>query len=282
MIKLLKPEMLFDVDSNDVYVNNIINNRNRGDLKTFLIAEKYNWIAELDNYDVIHSNNSILNPTNLIDFTAVKNSINNYLYKDTPTSELKIIKELRDYYIGKICPYCGAPGCGTLDHYYPKSLFPQYALHLNNLIPSCSKCNKAKETDTPTITDRCVNPYYDDFFNEFLYEVYFEKRGDVIIFELKPHRNQSVFNQQIIEFHLEKLKIQEFHTDSIKLAIDKIYDDIKIKINILRREDEEILHEYRLIVSDGLEKGYTYDWDLLIKDSVVNNNIIFRSIINSV
>ena len=41
-----------------------------------------------------------------------------------------------------ICPYCGIGSPMELDHYLPKSKFPQFSIFTLNLVPSCERCNK--------------------------------------------------------------------------------------------------------------------------------------------
>lgn len=68
-----------------------------------------------------------------------------------------------------VCPYCNRQYTFTvnrvtrsirpqLDHFYPKSIYPYFALSFYNLIPSCSECNRIKkDVQLP------INPYESDF-----------------------------------------------------------------------------------------------------------------------
>lgn len=42
------------------------------------------------------------------------------------------------------CPICGLTECSEMDHYIPRSLFPEYSSHASNLIPLCHDCNQDK------------------------------------------------------------------------------------------------------------------------------------------
>jgi len=46
--------------------------------------------------------------------------------------------------IGGKCPYCGIVEALTIDHYLPQELFPEYCIHLSNLIPCCTVCQGKK------------------------------------------------------------------------------------------------------------------------------------------
>lgn len=47
----------------------------------------------------------------------------------------------------KYCPMCGTTLPKTFDHYLPAVLFPEYAVHPQNLVPCCSLCNSIKGED---------------------------------------------------------------------------------------------------------------------------------------
>ena len=69
-----------------------------------------------------------------------------------------------------VCPYCnrntiynikyGEQRTSELDHFYPKSKYPYFALSFYNLIPSCKVCNKIKLDNDDK---KYINPYDDRF-----------------------------------------------------------------------------------------------------------------------
>jgi hypothetical protein len=64
----------------------------------------------------------------------------------------------------KICPQCGVGRARTLDHYFPRSRFPELAVVPINLVPVCGDCNFEKLDLNPTSISECVfNPYFDDW-----------------------------------------------------------------------------------------------------------------------
>lgn len=64
------------------------------------------------------------------------------------------------------CPLCGQRDVRTLDHYLPKSHFPELAVFPANLIPSCSDCNFHKRTHLAlTYDQQTFHPYFDDWQN---------------------------------------------------------------------------------------------------------------------
>lgn len=60
------------------------------------------------------------------------------------------------------CPYCGLGQASTLDHFLPKTSYPQYSVTPINLIPACKDCNTGKSAFSATIADeQCLHPYFD-------------------------------------------------------------------------------------------------------------------------
>jgi len=70
------------------------------------------------------------------------------------------IKELRRFYVEeeKWCPYCSANLIKKLDHYLPKSIYPEFALLDHNLVPCCSDCNETKGKTTDRYQYVFLNP----------------------------------------------------------------------------------------------------------------------------
>ncbi|MEO3736283.1 HNH endonuclease [Shewanella baltica] len=73
------------------------------------------------------------------------------------------------------CPYCNLETISiiqsnnkgkmllSLDHFYPKSLYPYLALSFYNLIPSCHNCNSNIKQDKNFTTETHINPYLESF-----------------------------------------------------------------------------------------------------------------------
>lgn len=65
----------------------------------------------------------------------------------------------------KKCAFCeckpGESGNIEVEHFEPKSLYPDLAFEWDNLLPSCRKCNEAK-SDTDTRATPIINPSIDN------------------------------------------------------------------------------------------------------------------------
>lgn len=62
----------------------------------------------------------------------------------------------------KHCCFCSYEDPVELDHFLPKSGFPEFSILLINLVPSCHRCNKIKDRATPTsAANSYIHPYYE-------------------------------------------------------------------------------------------------------------------------
>jgi len=61
------------------------------------------------------------------------------------------------------CPYCHSTPVQDLDHYVPRSLMPEYSVHIYNLIPLCHQCNTDKANDWLDKAGKRI--YFNAFFD---------------------------------------------------------------------------------------------------------------------
>ncbi|WP_282146157.1 hypothetical protein [Alteromonas stellipolaris] len=167
------------------------------------------YVAIKDQYAAYSQHNGDpwkLNPTNLD--TELSRRIKGH-YDKPPKDCLTFIPETRYEMPTLICLMCGGFGMGTLDHYLPKDIYPEFALFSENLVPACN-CNSLrgtahKGTATP---QRVIHPYFDQFIGDQLYQAKFD--GD---FE-SPRISIEVIDEnhpnfQTIQFHLETVILND-------------------------------------------------------------------------
>lgn len=63
----------------------------------------------------------------------------------------------------QICPYCGFGHIYTIDHYLPKSKYPQFSITTPNLVPACRDCNEGCKNAVYSVTEgeQPLHPYFD-------------------------------------------------------------------------------------------------------------------------
>ena len=87
------------------------------------------------------------------------------LYSPKPSKKpYLILEELRRKHGLLFCPSCGESGKpGTLDHYLPKSEFPELSVVIANLTPMCSECQGRKSSDYKNADGKklFIHPYFD-------------------------------------------------------------------------------------------------------------------------
>jgi len=140
----------------------------------------------------------------------------------------KLVKDLNI----STCPYCNRGTIYNLqkskgrtseiDHFYPKGIYPYFAISFYNLIPSCKVCNKLKMEDEITI-----HPY-EKGFEETKFRLKVKDSSfyhSVDGFDLEFKSEDSEINEQIDTFKLDDL--YQNHKDIILELIQKeaIYNE---------------------------------------------------------
>lgn len=74
------------------------------------------------------------------------------------------IESLRNNHGLSVCPMCGSTGLGSLDHFLPKDVYPEFSCFPYNLVPSCLTCNKSRSTKSANAAkgEEFVHPYFDE------------------------------------------------------------------------------------------------------------------------
>jgi len=154
---------------------------------------------------------------------------------DKPTkninAHLRIVSDNHAKSNGFYCPYCGHFPCDTLDHYLPKSVFAEFSIKANNLIPCCSKCNRLKSDTWSDEYDVFINPY----FHGSIASVKFVKceldlsdgNGIEITFSLSNMEHIESNKRQTVLNHFEKLDLLNRHRDHSRQVIGEYLENVK-------------------------------------------------------
>jgi len=126
-------------------------------------------------------------------------------YNSAPKGRLEFIDFYRRKLSPDICPMCGGPGNGTVDHYLPKDLYPEFSFFSKNLIPACN-CNSLRGTTIKgdKSPKRVIHPYFDTFLNERLYTTLFAGDFDAPKISIDII-NKNHPNFDILKFHLDEV-----------------------------------------------------------------------------
>lgn len=92
----------------------------------------------------------------------------------------KYYSEIKNNAKNNICPLCQLEEVSELDHYMPKSIFPEYSVYHKNLVPICHTCNNLKGNNNKIIFPHL---YYEDIDGEELLKVYRDSCDGKIIWK---------------------------------------------------------------------------------------------------
>lgn len=160
----------------------------------------------------------------------------NYIFdfspKACPYCNLELTTNLQECLSENNARYILRP---ALDHFLPQSLFPFYALCVNNLIPSCNTCNSHLKKDddfknTPHISpmgesfkDRakfCLALSNNDHILNAINDLYNENKISIENFNLAIESNCPKSNQNIRTFEL--LRRYNNHSDMYRHFLENI------------------------------------------------------------
>ena len=114
------------------------------------------------------------------------------------------------------CPFCG--GIGTphnLDHFLPKTYFPQFSILPSNLVPACRDCNMGGKAHAyaTSAEDQIIQPYADNeqfFIEQWIYATYNEVPSDEpgeFEYYTSPPNTWSDVDKQRVRKHFDDFNI---------------------------------------------------------------------------
>lgn len=179
-----------------------------------------------------------------------------------------------------ICPYCNI---GTikavelenkvikeydLDHYFPKSKYPYFAMSLYNLIPSCKVCNQTYKKAKDFKVSTHLNPYMDNFGSDCQFNLI--PNSDIKLVEKilklvdKYYENENVarkeFNEDIS--HMMKLIVERTDANLLECRVNNFVTDMKI-IDRYDQEKFRIIPLMFIFMRKFSKAQYDYYWEVL-------------------
>lgn len=111
----------------------------------------------------------------------------------------------------QFCPLCGEAGTPyTLDHYLPKSKYPEFAILPHNLIPACDICQGKKLDNNLKDGKRCfLHPYFDSVEKQLIQldidRPFYAPRE----FSIVPHSKLTDKEKNLVQRHIDGLDIND-------------------------------------------------------------------------
>jgi len=177
-----------------------------------------------------------------------------YSFKAKMLGDLRIkLTTTKNNRISNDCQNCTIGEVSSFDHYLPKDLYPEFAIHPKNLVPSCSICNSYKGKKWQNAGRRMfVSPYLDIFPNkQFLFvEIKATKTEIEIDFLIDNRNNLSLDLFEIIESHYTKLYLCRRFAENCERVITEIKTEFikyskKLTISDIQETITECANEHR-------------------------------------
>jgi hypothetical protein len=128
---------------------------------------------------------------------------------DSPPALLDFLEALRHRGSPDVCPMCGSPKSGTLDHVFPRSKYPELSIFSKNLVPACD-CNtkRGDRFKGSRRNQRVLHPYFDVVLSRRLIRAKITESVDGFV---KPEielviclrRSHRIYGA--VKFHLENV-----------------------------------------------------------------------------
>jgi hypothetical protein len=112
----------------------------------------------------------------------------------------------------KSCPICGSPVTGDLDHYLPRTNYPEFSIMRANLIPACTHCNSGAKGTKVHGGDprRFIHPYFDVWAGQPIWHVEIIPPFKAARFVPRALPNLEELQNEIVSFHLENVLGTQF------------------------------------------------------------------------
>lgn len=192
-----------------------------------------------------------------------------------PKKFSNFINEFRRNTRSGFCYMCGALNAGTLDHFLPKDLYPEFSFFSKNLIPSCD-CNSKKKIDLSSV----LNPHFYEECDSELYslDIVITSTSPKINFEYKILVNNNIPKiQSIVDNHLKNhlLKysdISNYMRNHIMMILMNPIDAFAIKRKINRAEIYDRVQD-QVDITKFLAKSDNR-WDVILYKGFLKTDLI--------
>lgn len=226
-----------------------------------------------------------------LDETQRTNELYCCLYKlyDSKSNHSKTFKKSIQDISNIKCPYCNIDTPSHLDHYLPRSKFPEYSVLSLNLIYVCSVCNSIYKGDD-YVNSNNERLYFNPYFDSFIDTISFLK-CDITIDTIYPKFTFSIDENLITTSHYE-YKIIKNHFDKLNLKsryMDQIVEEKfkRFKNRYINRQTQQFKNillqtlqndiEYEL---SGLYDLNINNWEKVFWESLKNSTECLNLIVN--
>lgn len=195
------------------------------------------WLEAYQNYRKYEGSPFALKPYDFgLDVASRQYELYDKAKRSRPLMRIRRQKDLPS------CPVCGSPVTGQLDHYLPRSVYPEFAVMRANLVPACTHCNsevkgKTIHGDEPR---RFIHPYFDQWASNALWLVDILPPFEAATFQAIPSPQLGSICEEIVRFHLENVLGDQFERS---IANEWSTYPLQIKLRIPAPQLDDVIHQ---------------------------------------
>ncbi len=234
------------------------------------------WLAAAARYHKVGGNPWRIKPAG---FTGADATALSGLY-DSRGSSGPIARIRRPATPFQSCPMCGSLGGRSLDHALPRSLFPEFSILHENLVPACTMCNSDEKGRTyrgVRRPDRFIHPYYDRWASRALWRIQFEPDLDMLQFTPVSLPTLAHRRRRIVDFHVQKLLGKEWR-DSVRREWGALPAKLRRRVgaspNVVAMRDE-----LKIRLQDAIDCYGINCWDAGFLRGVLANPAVVTELI---
>lgn len=176
----------------------------------------------------------------------------------------------------KSCPLCGSPGGRSLDHALPRSLFPEFSILRENLVPACTMCNTDEKGGTyrGSRPERFIHPYYDRWASRPLWRVCFGSDLDALDFQPEALPTLPQRQRRIVAFHVGTLLGKEWR-DFVRREWGSL--PARLRLRVGGAPSDDIRSEIEMRLEDAILVNDTNCWDAgLLRGVLADQRVISK------
>lgn len=166
-----------------------------------------------------------------------------------------------------LCPNCTISDCSQLDHYMPKSLFPEFSANPHNLMQCCSICNQ-KKSDIWLRNGQAVflNLYLDELPKEQYLFVRIQMDNEIpsFVFYLDNPKGivQNLFDR--VKSHYEQLDLCKRFAEKSDSVISELITEYAATLETPITSENFWELKRKSAALDRVNKGYNYWKSVLV------------------
>jgi hypothetical protein len=285
MMRLSEPKYSFETTLDECITGITGNNT----LRDKLSASKFTLITEWNKYlragcsgklhtiqSIMVVRSSVTIPFRWLNYTVTLNKselIN--IYETYFVPEKKPARKIYDALLNAAqeqCPFCG--GIGTprnLDHFLPKTIFPQFSVLPHNLIPSCRDCNMDGKGSAFATNeeDQIIHPYTDKdiFFSEQWIFATYHQSNRTFEYSALPPDNWSDVDKARVRKHFKDFNLANRYRTKAAQQLNTVL----LQINRMKQAgvDREVIKN--VVLQSGVDAApFANHWQKGMYQALIN------------